>query len=194
MSDTAQILILYYSKHGNTQKMARLIARGVLKVAGCEAIIRTVPVDGVDEAMAADPYITEQELADCDGLLLGSPSHFGNMAAPLKAFIDSTSQIWLNGGLEGKPAGVFANSSSIHGGQETTLINMMIPLLHHGMVLAGLPYSEKALLFTTTGGSPYGATHWAQTGDQRGLDNNEKQLCLAQGQRIAQLAKALKHS
>ena len=149
MSDTAQILILYYSKHGNTQKMARLIARGVLKVAGCEAIIRTVPVDGVDEAMAADPYITEQELADCDGLLLGSPSHFGNMAAPLKAFIDSTSQIWLNGGLEGKPAGVFANSSSIPGGRETTLIKMMIPLLHPGMLLACLPYCIQTLILTT---------------------------------------------
>lgn len=186
------ILILYYSKHGNTQKMARLIARGVQKVDGCEAVVRTVPVDGIDETSAADPLITEQELADCDGLLLGSPSHFGNMAAPLKAFIDSTSQIWLNGQLEGKPAGVFANSSSIHGGQETTLINMMIPLLHHGMILAGLPYSEKALLFTETGGSPYGATHWAQTGDRRGLDSNEKQLCLAQGQRIATLAKKLK--
>jgi len=193
MTDT-RILILYYSKHGNTQKMARLMARGVQQVDSCEALIRTVPVAGVDEADAADPLITEQELAECDGLLLGSPSHFGNMAAPLKAFIDSTSQIWLNGQLEGKPAGVFANSSSIHGGQETTLINMMIPLLHHGMVLAGLPYSEKALLFTTTGGSPYGATHWAQTGDRRGLDNNEKQLCLAQGQRIAKLAKALKHA
>jgi NAD(P)H dehydrogenase (quinone) len=194
MTDTTRILILYYSKHGNTQKMARLIARGVQKVDGCEAVVRTVPVDGIDEAAAADPLITEQELADCDGLLLGSPSHFGNMAAPLKAFIDSTSQIWLNGQLEGKPAGVFANSSSIHGGQETTLINMMIPLLHHGMILAGLPYSEKALLFTETGGSPYGATHWAQTGDRRGLDSNEKQLCLAQGQRIAQLAKTLKNA
>lgn len=194
MTDTTRILILYYSKHGNTQKMARLIARGVQQVADCEAVVRTVPVDGIDEAAAADPLITEQELADCDGLLLGSPSHFGNMAAPLKAFIDSTSQIWLNGQLEGKPAGVFANSSSIHGGQETTLINMMIPLLHHGMILAGLPYSEKALLFTETGGSPYGATHWAQTGDRRGLDSNEKQLCLAQGQRIAQLAKTLKNA
>lgn len=194
MTDTTRILILYYSKHGNTQKMARLIARGVQKVDGCEAVVRTVPVDGIDESAAADPLITEQELADCDGLLLGSPSHFGNMAAPLKAFIDSTSQIWLNGNLEGKPAGVFANSSSIHGGQETTLINMMIPLLHHGMILAGLPYSEKALLFTETGGSPYGATHWAQTGDRRGLDSNEKQLCLAQGQRIAQLAKTLKNA
>ena len=193
MSDISRILILYYSKHGNTRKMARLIARGVQQVEDCEAVVRTVPVDGVDEADAADPLINQQELAECDGLLLGSPSHFGNMAAPLKAFIDSTSQIWLNGELEGKPAGVFANSSSIHGGQETTLINMMIPLLHHGMVLAGLPYSEKALLFTETGGSPYGATHWAQTGERRGLDNHEKQLCLAQGQRIAQLAKALKN-
>src|SRR5690554_470307 len=126
MTESTTILILYYSKHGNTQKMARLIARGVQQVDGCEAVIRTVPVDGVDEADAADPLINEQELADCDGLLLGSPSHFGNMAAPLKAFIDSTSQIWLNGQLEGKPAGVFVNSSSIHGGQETTLINMMI--------------------------------------------------------------------
>ncbi|KAA3641563.1 MAG: NAD(P)H:quinone oxidoreductase [Proteobacteria bacterium] len=194
MTDTTIILILYYSKHGNTQKMARLIARGVQQVSDCEAMLRTVSVDGLDSDETSDPLITEQELADCDGLLLGSPSHFGNMAAPLKTFIDSTSQLWLNGSLEGKPAGVFVNSSSIHGGQETTLINMMIPLLHHGMILAGLPYSEKALLFTETGGSPYGATHWAQTGSQRGLDNNEKQLCLAQGQRIAQLAKTLKHA
>ncbi|MCX7545072.1 NAD(P)H:quinone oxidoreductase [Marinicella gelatinilytica] len=192
MTDTTTILILYYSKHGNTQKMARLIARGVQQVDDCEAIIRTVASEGVEEMTAADPFITEQELADCDGLLLGSPSHFGNMAAPLKAFIDSTSQLWLNGNLEGKPAGVFANSSSIHGGQETTLINMMIPLLHHGMILAGLPYSEKALLFTETGGSPYGATHWAKSGRQSGLDNNEKQLCLAQGKRIAEIAKKLK--
>ena len=190
-----RILILYYSKHGNTRKMARLIARGVQQVDGCEAMVRTVePLVKDDDYTAADAIISSEELAECDGLLLGSPSHFGNMAAPLKAFIDSTSQIWLNGELEGKPAGVFANSSSIHGGQETTLINMLIPLLHHGMVLAGLPYSEKALLFTETGGSPYGATHWAQTGERRGLDNNEKQLCLAQGQRIARLAMALKNA
>lgn len=190
-----RILILYYSKHGNTRKMARLIARGVQQVNGCEAMVRTVePLVKDDDYTAADAIISSEELAECDGLLLGSPSHFGNMAAPLKAFIDSTSQIWLNGELEGKPAGVFANSSSIHGGQETTLINMLIPLLHHGMVLAGLPYSEKALLFTETGGSPYGATHWAQTGERRGLDNNEKQLCLAQGQRIARLAMALKNA
>lgn len=186
------ILILYYSKHGNTGKMARLMARGVEQVEECEAMVRTVPMENSDEQTAGDPLITLQELANCDGLLLGSPSHFGNMAAPLKAFIDSTSQAWLNGELVGKPAGVFANSSSIHGGQETTLINMMIPLLHHGMVLAGLPYSEKALLFTETGGSPYGATHWAQTGSERGLDSHEKQLCLAQGKRIAELAKKLK--
>ena len=190
-----RILILYYSKHGNTRKMARLIARGVQQVDGCEAMVRTVePLVKDDDYTAADAIISSEELAECDGLLLGSPSHFGNMAAPLKAFIDSTSQIWLTGELEGKPAGVFANSSSIHGGQETTLINMLIPLLHHGMVLAGLPYSEKALLFTETGGSPYGATHWAQTGERRGLDNNEKQLCLAQGQRIARLAMALKNA
>ena len=190
-----RILILYYSKHGNTRKMARLIARGVQQVDGCEAMVRTVePLVKDDDYTAADAIISSEELAECDGLLLGSPSHFGNMAAPLKAFIDSTSQIWLNGELEGKPAGVFANSSSIHGGQETTLINMLIPLLHHGMVLAGLPYSEKALLFTETGGSPYGATHWAQTGERRGLDNTEKQLCLAQGQRIARLAMALKNA
>lgn len=187
-----KVLILYYSKHGNTQKMARILARGVQQVDGCEAMIRTVVSDFFNEDNAPDPIVTEAELAACDGLLMGSPSHFGNMAAPLKAFIDSTSELWLNSGLAGKPAGVFVNSSSIHGGQETTLINMMIPLLHHGMILAGIPYSEKALLFTETGGSPYGATHWAQTGSNRGLDSNEKQLCLAQGKRIAELAKKLK--
>lgn len=184
----AQILILYYSKRGNTRKMARLIGRGVESVTGCQAIIRTVESNLEDGAEAKDPVVTEQDMADCNGLVLGSPCYFGNMAAPLKQFIDSTGNLWFSGAMEGKPASVFTTGSSLHGGQETTLLNMMVPLLHYGMVVVGLPYSEKSLLYTTSGGSPYGATHWTEFESNRPIDQNEKQLCLAQGKRMADMA------
>lgn len=187
-----KVLVLYYSKRGNTQKMARLMARGIASVAGCEAILRTVASDLPDAEPPADVIVTEQDMIDCDAMILGSPSYFGNMASPLKRFIDTTGNLWFSGVMEGKPAGVFATASSLHGGQETTLINMMIPLLHYGMLLVGLPYSEKSLLYTQSGGSPYGATHWAEVESNRGIDANEKQLCLAQGKRIATIAQQLK--
>lgn len=203
MSDSiVKVLVLYYSKRGNTQKMARLMARGVESVVGCEAMLRTVEADlpetGLpnnetpDTQIPDDVIVTEQDMIDCDAIILGSPSYFGNMASPLKKFIDSTGNLWFSGVMEGKPAGVFATASSLHGGQETTLINMMIPLLHFGMVMVGLPYSEKSLLYTESGGSPYGATHWADFQSNRSIDKNEKQLCLAQGKRIANMAKKLK--
>ena len=187
-----KVLVLYYSKRGNTQKMARLMARGVESIDGCEAIIRTVESDLADADSPNDVIICEQDMVDCDAMIIGSPSYFGNMASPLKKFIDTTGNLLFSGAMEGKPAGVFASASSLHGGQETTLINMMIPLLHFGMILVGLPYSEKSLLYTTSGGTPYGATHWAEFESNRKLDNNEKQLCLAQGKRIASIAKQLK--
>jgi NAD(P)H dehydrogenase (quinone) len=187
-----KILVLYYSKRGNTQKMARLMARGVESIDGCEAMLRTVASDLPDAEAPADVIISEQDMIDCDGLLIGSPSYFGNMASPLKKFIDTTGNLWFSGAMEGKPAGVFATASSLHGGQETTLINMMIPLMHYGMIIVGLPYSEKSLLYTQSGGSPYGATHWAEIESNRSIDQNEKQLCLAQGKRIATIAKRLK--
>lgn len=187
-----KILILYYSKRGNTQKMARLMARGVESIEGCEAMLRTVESDLPDAEPPADVIVSEQDMIDCDGLLIGSPSYFGNMASPLKKFIDTTGNLWFSGAMEGKPAGVFATASSLHGGQETTLINMIIPLMHYGMVIVGLPYSEKSLLYTQSGGSPYGATHWAEIESNRSIDQNEKQLCLAQGKRIASMAKRLK--
>ncbi len=189
-----KVLVLYYSKRGNTQKMARLMARGVESIDGCEAMLRTVESDLADADKPNDLIISEQDMLDCDAVLLGSPSYFGNMAAPLKKFIDSTGNLWFSGAMEGKPAGVFATASSLHGGQETTLINMMIPLLHFGMIIVGLPYSEKSLLYTQSGGSPYGATHWAEMKSNRAIDQNEKQLCLAQGKRIATLAKQLKQT
>ena len=187
-----KVLVLYYSKRGNTQKMARLMARGVESIDGCEAMLRTVESDLADADKPNDIIISEQDMLDCDAVLIGSPSYFGNMAAPLKKFIDSTGNLWFSGAMEGKPAGVFATASSLHGGQETTLINMMIPLLHFGMIIVGLPYSEKSLLYTQSGGSPYGATHWAEMQSNRAIDQNEKQLCLAQGKRIAKFAQKLK--
>ncbi|HAI97755.1 MAG TPA: NAD(P)H-quinone oxidoreductase [Methylococcaceae bacterium] len=181
--------------------MANLVARGVEEVDGVEATIRTVPAvstvceateDGIPDDGAL--YASLEDLKNCDGLVLGSPTRFGNMAAPLKYFLDNTSTIWLSGALIGKPAAVFTSTSSLHGGQETTLTSMMLPLLHHGMVLAGLPYSEPALLETASGGTPYGASHLAGTDNTRQLDEHESQLCLALGKRIATLAKKLKPS
>ncbi len=193
-----EVLVLFYSRQGATAQMANLIARGVEEVEGVQAKIRTVPaISTVCEAVADDIpedgalYASLDDLKDCAGLVLGSPTRFGNMAAPLKYFLDGTSNLWLAGSLIGKPAAVFTSSSSIHGGQETTLTSMMLPLLHHGMLLAGLPYSETALLETSTGGTPYGASHLAGSDNSRKVDQDESQLCIALGKRIATLAKKL---
>ena len=187
------VLVLYYSRNGHVKKLAEEIAQGV-ESAGMEARLRTVPaVSTVCEATAddipssGDIYCTEQELANCSGLLMGSPTRFGNMAAPLKYFIDGTAGLWANGSLINKPAGVFTSTSSLHGGQETTLLSMMIPLLHQGMLLTGIPYSEPSLHSTTSGGTPYGASHV----EADNLSSDEISLCRAQGKRVAQLAAQL---
>ncbi|HEY6529613.1 MAG TPA: NAD(P)H:quinone oxidoreductase [Cellvibrionaceae bacterium] len=189
------ILILYYSQSGSTRKLARAIAEGVDGVKGIEARLRTVPKVSTDcEATApnipseGDIYCTEDDLKNCAGLLLGSPTRFGNMAAALKYFLDGTANLWVNGHLEGKPAGVFTSTSSLHGGQEATLLSMMIPLLHHGMLVAGIPYSQSALHSTASGGTPYGASHWAHGTQPAQLTVDEQALAHAQGRRIAQLA------
>ena len=193
-----EILVLYYSRYGATAEMAQLIARGIETVPACQARIRTVPpVSTVCESSADDipaegpPYATLDDLDECAGLAMGSPTRFGNMAAPLKYFIDSTSNLWLSGKLAGKPAAVFTSTSSLHGGQETTLISMMLPLLHHGMMIMGLPYSETELLTTTSGGTPYGPSHTAGTDSRRPLSDEEKHLCAAMGKRLASTAISL---
>lgn len=198
VTGVTEILVLYYSRYGATADMARRIARGIEEIPGCQARLRTVPaVSTVCEAVAdsipedGPPYATLDDLRDCAGLALGSPTRFGNMAAPLKYFIDSTSSLWLSGTLAGKPAAVFTSTSSLHGGQESTLLSMMLPLLHHGMLLLGLPYSESTLLTTNSGGTPYGPSHTAGTDSQRPLTEEEKELCRALGRRIAQTALAL---
>ena len=187
-----EILVLYYSRYGATAGMAQHIAHGIESVNDCVARIRTVPpVSTVCEATADDipaegpPYATLEDLKECAGLALGSPTRFGNMAAPLKYFIDSTSSLWLSGALIDKPAAVFTSTSSMHGGQETTLLSMMLPLLHHGMLITGLPYSETELLSTTTGGTPYGPSHTAGTDSKRPLSGDETILCVALGKRLA---------
>lgn len=189
------ILVLYYSRYGATAEMARRIARGVGEIDGMQAKLRTVPeVSAVCEATAdtipesGDPYVTLDDLRDCAGLALGSPTRFGNMAASLKYFIDSTSSLWLSGALIDKPAAVFTSSSSLHGGQETTLMSMMLPLLHHGMLITGLPYSETELLSTQSGGTPYGASHLAGTESKLPLSEEEAHLCQALGKRLATIA------
>jgi len=196
-----EILVLYYSRYGATADMAQRIARGIEEVPDCQARLRTVPaVSAVCEAVAGDipeegpPYAGLDDLRECAGLVLGSPTRFGNMAAPLKYFIDTTSSLWLSGALAGKPAAVFTSTSSLHGGQESTLLSMMLPLLHHGMLLLGLPYSESALLKTTSGGTPYGPSHTAGTDSKRPLTEDEKNLCRALGRRIAETANALQRS
>lgn len=190
---TPYILVLYYSRNGHVKMLADQIALGI-ENAGMEARLRTVPaVSTVCEATetdipsAGDIYCSEDDLANCAGLLLGSPTRFGNMAAPLKYFIDGTAGLWMNGSLINKPAGVFTSTSSLHGGQESTLLTMMLPLLHQGMVLAGIPYSEAALTNTKSGGTPYGASHV----EAEGLTEEETQLSQAQGKRIALLASKL---
>lgn len=187
------ILVLYYSQHGATAEMANFIARGVESVTDVEAVIRTVPeVSAVCEQIADSipeqgaPYVKLEDLKNCHGLALGSPTHFGNMAAPLKYFIDSTTASWLNGTLSNKPAGVFTSTSSMHGGQESTLLSMMLPLLHHGMILLGIPYSESALRETKSGGTPYGPSHL--TNARKTLSADEKQICRSLGARLASTA------
>lgn len=193
----AKILIIYYSRNGSTAKMAQQIARGVESVAGAEALVRTVPeVSAVCEKVADSipesgaPFVTLQELENCDGLALGSPTHFGNMAASLKHFIDSTTAMWFSGALSGKPAGVFTSTGSMHGGQETTLLSMMLPLMHHGMLMMSLPCNEIALRETISGGTPYGPSHRSETDSE--LTEHEKRLCWVLGERLAKTAIAIK--
>ena len=195
------VLILYYSRHGATRELARQIARGVHEVAGCEPMLRTVPpVSPVSEATAppvpdsGDPYATDDELRACAALALGSPTRFGNMAAPLKYFLDNTSALWLSGALAGKPACVCTSTGSLHGGQESTLLSMMLPLLHHGMLLLGLPYTDPALMATETGGTPYGASHWAGADNSKPLSEDEKRLARLLGRRLAETASRLQET
>lgn len=194
MAELVEVLVLYYSRHGHVREMAQLVARGVLAVPGCSPRVRTVPPINTpaDEVSAeGDAWVTKEDLRECAGLALGSPTRFGNMAAPLKAFLDTTSDLWLSGDLIGKPAAVFTATGSLHGGHETTLLSMMLPLLHHGMLLVGLPYSEAALMRTTSGGSPYGAGHVAGANGERAITEDEKALCLALGKRVAITARKL---
>jgi len=195
---TLPILVLYYSRHGATRKLAELIAQGIESVSGCEAVLRTVPaVSAVSEATeptvpsSGAPYVELADLENCAGLALGSPTRFGNMAAPLKYFIDGSSAQWLSGALAGKPACVFTSTGSLHGGQESTLISMMLPLLHHGMLMLGLPYSEPALMTTASGGSPYGATHWSGIAGDKTISDDTRTLAIALGKRLAATAKKL---
>jgi len=194
----ADILVLFYSRYGGTAALARQVARGIDGVPGATAKLRTVPpVAAVTEAAAPPvpetgaPYATLADLEGCSGLVLGSPVRFGNMAAPLKAFLDTTSALWISGGLAGKPAGVFASGQTLHGGQETTLLSMMLPLLHHGMVLVGIPYTEQSMTATHAGGSPYGASHVAGSAERTQLTDQERTTARALGRRIAQLAVTL---
>ena len=194
----ADILVLYYSVYGNVAEMARYVARGVEEVPETQARVRTVPkISTVCEATEdtipgeGPPYATAEDLFECAGLVLGSPTRFGNMAAPLKYFLDGTGSQWLSASHVGKPAAVFTSTSSLHGGQETTLLSMMLPLLHHGMLIVGLPYSEPDLVRTRTGGTPYGATHLAGPNSDLPLPEEEQRLCTALGRRVAQTAYAL---
>jgi len=191
----SEILVLYYSRYGATEKMAQHVARGVEEVPGMQARLRTVPaVSTVCEATEDNipaqgaPYASVDDLRECAGLALGSPTRFGNMAAPLKYFIDGTGSLWLGAELAGKPAAVFTSTSSLHGGQESTLLSMMLPLLHHGMLLTGIPYSETDLLHTDAGGTPYGASHLAGTDSKKPLTEAEQRLCRALGKRLAEIA------
>jgi NAD(P)H dehydrogenase (quinone) len=189
-----KVLVLYYSRHGAVQSMANRIAYGIEK-AGCEAVLRTVPSLGSpqphDNKETDDVCVSVEELKDCQAIALGSPARFGNMAAPMKHFWESTSTAWLNGELIDKPASVFTSSASMHGGNETTLLTMMLPLLHHGMIIQGLPYSEPSLNATSTGGTPYGASHVAGLHNNNPLSTDEDNLCVALGYRLAQTTKKL---
>ncbi len=196
----ADVLVLYYSQGGAVKEMAQVIARGIESVNGVKARIRTVPkVSANCEATESEvpatgaPYVELKDLEECIGLALGSPTRFGNMAAPMKYFLDGTTSLWLKGALIGKPAAVFTSSGSMHSGKETTLLTMMLPLLHHGMLMVGLPYSEPALSSTKTGGTPYGASHIGGAMDDQPLSEDEKKLCLALGKRLAETALKLAH-
>jgi NAD(P)H dehydrogenase (quinone) len=195
---TLKILILYYSRHGATRKLAELIAQGVAHVPNCEAVLRTVPaVSTVTEAAepavpdSGAPYVELTDLEECAALALGSPTRFGNMAAPVKYFLDGSSAQWISGALAGKPACVFTSTGSLHGGQESTLLSMMLPLLHHGMLIVGLPYTEAALMSTASGGSPYGATHWSGIKGDQALSEDTRSLAIALGKRLATTAARL---
>jgi NAD(P)H dehydrogenase (quinone) len=195
----AEILVLYYSVGGSVRRMAELIAEGVERVPGAMARLRTVPkVAPVTQTAApaippeGAPYAELKDLESCAGLALGSPTRFGNMAAPLKYFLDGTSTFWLKGTLAGKPACVFTSTASMHGGQETTLLSMMLPLLHHGMVIVGTPYTQPELNATRTGGTPYGPSHFAGVTDDQPVTDAERALCIAQGKRLAEMALKLR--
>ena len=190
-----EILVLYYSHGGAVRDMAQLVARGIESVPGTAARLRTVPrVSTVCEAIESDipdqgaPYAELRDLEECAGLALGSPTRFGNMAAPLKYFLDGTSGLWLQGALVGKPAAVFTSTSSMHGGQESTLLSMMLPLMHHGMLILGIPYSQPELTNTSSGGTPYGASHVAGPMSDRPIAEEERKLCIALGKRLAETA------
>jgi len=190
-----EILVLFYSRKGATAELARQVCRGVESVAGARARLRTVPavasvVEAPQPAVPGEgpPYATHDDLRECGGLVLGSPTRFGNMAAPLKFFLDGTSALWVSGALAGKPAGVFTSTQTLHGGQETTLLSMMLPLLHHGMYIVGLPYTDAALSTTRAGGSPYGASHFAGDDTQPRLSEEERTLAVHLGRRVAELA------
>ena len=192
------VLVLYYSRHGATAEMARQVARGVEENPSMQALLRTVPnvsstTEATEDSIPAEgaPYATLEELKNCSALALGSPTRFGNMASGMKYFLDGTSSIWMSGALMGKPAGVFTSTSSMHGGQESTLLSMMLPLLHHGMLITGLPYSETALLTTQSGGTPYGPSHLAGKDSNLPLTDDEKKLCRALGRRLADTAARL---
>jgi NAD(P)H dehydrogenase (quinone) len=189
------ILVLYYSRYGSTRKLAELIAQGIESVAGCDARLRTVPaVSTVTEATAPDvpadgaPYVELSDLEECAGIAVGSPTRFGNMASAMKYFWDGTSAQWLSGTLSGKPACVFTSTGSLHGGQESTLLTMMIPLLHHGLMVLGLPYSHPELMTTASGGGPYGASHWSGLEGKKPITDDEKRLAIALGRRLAETA------
>ena len=189
-----EILVLYYSAGGSVRRMAELVAEGVERVPGAQARLRTVPrvSSGFDKEVSpipdsGPPYGENRDLEECAGLALGSPTRFGNMAAPLKAFLDSTGPLWLSGALVGKPACVFTSTGSMHGGQETTLLSMMLPLLHHGMLIVGLPYANAELNATRTGGTPYGASHFGGFADDLPISDSERALCVAQGRRLAEV-------
>jgi NAD(P)H dehydrogenase (quinone) len=189
------ILVLYYSRHGATRKLAEFIGQGIDSVAGCEARLRTVPaVSTVTEATAPDvpdsgaPYVELRDLEECAGLALGSPTRFGNMAAPMKYFLDGTTAQWLSGALAGKPACLFTSTGSLHGGQESTLLSMMLPLLHHGMLVLGVPYTQPELMTTTSGGTPYGASHWSGISGMQPISDESRTLAVALGERLARAA------
>jgi NAD(P)H dehydrogenase (quinone) len=195
----AQILVLYYSVGGSVRRMAELVGEGVERVPGAQARLRTVPKVAAITQTAAPavppdgaPYCELQDLESCAGLALGSPTRFGNMAAPLKHFLDGTSALWLSGALAGKPACVFTSTASLHGGQEATLLSMMLPLLHHGMVIVGTPYTQAELNATRTGGTPYGPSHFAGVADDQPVSEAERALCIAQGRRLAEISLQLK--